>query len=60
MAALASINVNGLARNIEVKFELTGLRRFRLRMWMAAKVILFAGWIAGFTTEITVTTKSGQ
>jgi hypothetical protein len=29
-----------------VTLELTGLRRFRLRLWLAKMLIRFAGWLA--------------
>lgn len=41
-----NVNVNSLPIKKVVRLQLTGLREFRFRLWLAKQIFRFGAWIA--------------
>jgi hypothetical protein len=46
------VDVNEAARNMVVNVVAVGVRRFRIRTWLAFRIMHAASWIAPFRVEI--------
>lgn len=49
-----SVNVNDLMSNIIVKLSLKGVRRLTWRIWLAAQIFRFGGWVSGVTINVEI------
>lgn len=54
MAKAIAVNVNEVADTITMEMKLTGLRRFRARLWCAAQILRLAAFVAGVKSEVEV------
>lgn len=50
--AEATINMGEAARSVTLQLKVTGLRKFRLRLWLASQVFRLGAAIAGTGIEI--------
>lgn len=53
--ATETINVGAELRKETLKIKIVGRRRVAVRVWIATRLFLLGGWIAGPTTSIEAT-----
>lgn len=49
---MTNINVADLAKEITLTINLTGIKTFKARLWLASWVFRLGAWIAGVKAEI--------
>lgn len=50
MAALNAIDVpmSDVTRNMTIQLTVSGLRTFKVRLWLCCQIIRFGAWVGGF------------
>lgn len=47
MARIASVNVNDTLKYMRLNVTIKGMARLKVRLWIATRLIMFAGWVLG-------------
>ena len=53
-ATTINVPVSSLTSGITIAFRLTGASRWRVRLWIAARLVRVAGFIAGCRVEVDI------
>lgn len=52
-----SIPASKITENVHMTVTLSGMKSWRVRMWLASKLVALAGLIAGFSVDVNVETR---
>ncbi len=51
--------ISHVIRNATFHFQVTGLRVFRWRMWLTAKIVRCGAWVSGMRCTVKVSSDDG-
>jgi hypothetical protein len=53
MRSDAYVGVDRVLRDVKIRVKVIGIRRFRIRAWVATRIIRFGVWVLGCQCEVT-------
>lgn len=54
MTTIAKLPMSDVTRNLELKICVTGVKTWRVRLWLGALLMRFAAWVIGCKCEVEV------